>query len=140
MGRIFMGGALSKLTPELDDVAEALDDLLVRDLVVREARATISGEHAYKFKHVLIREVAYAGLSKTSRADLHHAFAEWLGERAGDELLEIRAFHLDQAARLLAELDGAAPADCARKPQGPWRTRAAARFRASRTAAHASCC
>jgi class 3 adenylate cyclase/tetratricopeptide (TPR) repeat protein len=111
MGRIFMGGALSKLTPELDDVAEALDDLLVRDLVVREARATISGEHAYKFKHVLIREVAYAGLSKTSRADLHHAFAEWLGERAGDELLEIRAFHLDQAARLLAELDGAAPAD-----------------------------
>ena len=30
-------------------------------------------------------------------------------ERAGDELLEIRAFHLDQAARLLAELDGAAP-------------------------------
>jgi class 3 adenylate cyclase/tetratricopeptide (TPR) repeat protein len=111
MGRIFMGGALSKLTPELDDVAEALDDLLVRDLVVREVRATISGEHAYKFKHVLIREVAYAGLSKTSRADLHHAFAEWLGERAGDELLEIRAFHLDQAARLLAELDGAAPAE-----------------------------
>ena len=111
MGRIFMGGALSKLTPELDDVSEALDDLLVRDLVVREARATISGEHAYKFKHVLIREVAYAGLSKTSRADLHQAFAEWLGERAGDELLEIRAFHLDQATRLLTELDGAAPAE-----------------------------
>src|SRR6266576_1775618 len=111
MGRIFMAGALSKLTPELDDVSEALDDLLVRDLVVREARATISGEQAYKFKHVLIREVAYAGLSKTSRADLHHAFAEWLGERAGDELLEIRAFHLDQAARLLAELDGSAPAE-----------------------------
>ena len=111
MGRIFMGGALSKLTPELDDVGDALDDLVVRDLVLGEARATISGEHAYKFKHVLIREVAYAGLSKTSRADLHHAFAEWLGERAGDELLEIRAFHLDQAARLLAELDGAAPAE-----------------------------
>jgi class 3 adenylate cyclase/tetratricopeptide (TPR) repeat protein len=111
MGRIFMGGALSKLTPELDDVGDALDDLVVRDLVVGEARATISGEHAYKFKHVLIREVAYAGLAKTSRADLHHAFAEWLGERAGDELLEIRAFHLDQAARLLAELDGAAPAE-----------------------------
>jgi class 3 adenylate cyclase/tetratricopeptide (TPR) repeat protein len=111
MGRIFMGGALSKLTPELEDVGDALDDLVVRDLVLGEARATISGEHAYKFKHVLIREVAYAGLSKTSRADLHHAFAEWLGERAGDELLEIRAFHLDQAARLLAELDGAAPAE-----------------------------
>jgi class 3 adenylate cyclase/tetratricopeptide (TPR) repeat protein len=111
MGRIFMSGALSKLTPELDDVEDALDELLIRDLVVREVRATISGERAYKFKHVLIREVAYGGLSKTSRADLHHAFAEWLGERAGDELLEIRAFHLDQATHLLAELDGSAPAE-----------------------------
>jgi class 3 adenylate cyclase/tetratricopeptide (TPR) repeat protein len=111
MGRIFMAGALSKLTPELDDVGDAVDELLDRDLIVREVRATISGEQAYKFKHVLIREVAYAGLSKTSRADLHHVFAEWLGERAGHELLEIRAFHLDQATRLLAELDGAAPAE-----------------------------
>src|SRR5439155_17652815 len=111
MGRIFMRGALSKLTPELDDVADALEELLTRDLVVRELRATISGEQGYKFKHVLIREVAYSGLSKTARADLHYAFAEWLGERAGDELLEIRAFHLDQAARLLTELDGAAPED-----------------------------
>ncbi len=111
MGRIFMAGALESVSPELADVGDALDELLLRDLIVDEPRASISGEHAYKFKHVLIREVAYAGLSKGSRADLHYAFAEWLGERAGDELLEIRAFHLDQAARLLTELDGTAPAD-----------------------------
>ncbi len=111
MGRIFMHGALTKLTPELTDVDAALDELLLRDLVVREPRATISGEQAYKFKHVMIREVAYSGLSKSSRADLHHAYAEWLGERAHDEVLEIRAFHLDQAARLLTELDGVAPDD-----------------------------
>jgi len=111
MGRIFMGGALVQLSPDVDDVDDALDGLLLRDLVVREARTTISGEQAYKFRHVLIREVAYAGLSKSSRAGLHRSFAGWLAERAGDELLEIRAFHLDQAARLLAELDGAAPPD-----------------------------
>jgi class 3 adenylate cyclase/tetratricopeptide (TPR) repeat protein len=109
MGRIFMAGALSKLTPELTDVGDALDDLLLRDLVVHEVRTTISGEQAYKFKHVLIREVAYSGLSKSSRADLHYTYAEWLGNHTHDELLEIRAFHLDQAARLLTELDGAAP-------------------------------
>jgi class 3 adenylate cyclase/tetratricopeptide (TPR) repeat protein len=109
MGRIFMTGALEHLSPEVESVEHCLQELLIRDLVVREPRATISGEAAYKFKHVLIREVAYSGLSKTSRADLHHAFAEWLAERAGDELLEIRAFHLDQATRLLAELDGTAP-------------------------------
>ena len=109
MGRIFMGGALASLSPEIEDAEHALEELLLRDLVVREARTTISGEQAFKFKHVLIREVAYAGLSKSSRADLHRGFADWLRERTGDELVEIRAFHLDQAARLLAELDGSAP-------------------------------
>ncbi len=118
MGRIFMTGALERLLPEIEDAGLAIDELLLRDLVVREARATISGEQAFKFKHVLIREVAYSGLSKTARADLHYAFAEWLGERAGDELIEIRAFHLDQAARLLAELDGAAPVELREEAAG----------------------
>ena len=113
MGRLFMRGALEHLSPDVEDVEAALEELVVRDLVVREARATISGEQAFKFKQVLIREVAYSGLSKSSRADLHRAFATWLGERAGDELLEIRAFHLDQAARLLEELEGAAPPELA---------------------------
>ena len=109
MGRIFMAGALKALSPDVDGIDAALDDLLLRDLLVREPRTTISGEQAFKFRHVLIREVAYAGLSKASRAELHRGFAGWLKERAGDEIVEIRAFHLDQAARLLAELDGAAP-------------------------------
>jgi class 3 adenylate cyclase/tetratricopeptide (TPR) repeat protein len=113
MGRLFMRGALEHLSPDVEDVEAALEELVARDLVVREARSTISGEQAFKFKHVLIREVAYSGLSKSSRAELHHAFATWLGARAGDELLEIRAFHLDQAARLLEELDGAAPPELA---------------------------
>lgn len=113
MGRLFMRGALEQLSPDVEDVGAALEELVARDLVVREARATISGEHAFKFKHVLIREVAYSGLSKSSRAELHHAFGTWLGKRAGDEVLEIRGFHLDQAARLLEELDGVAPAELA---------------------------
>jgi class 3 adenylate cyclase/tetratricopeptide (TPR) repeat protein len=113
MGRLFMRGAIAHLSPDVDDVGGTLDGLLLRDLVLREPRTTISGEQAFKFKHVLIREVAYAGLSKSVRAELHRSFASWLSERAGDELLEIRAFHLDQAARLLAELDGAAPPELA---------------------------
>jgi class 3 adenylate cyclase/tetratricopeptide (TPR) repeat protein len=113
MGRVFLRGALSHLSPDVADVDTVLDDLLFRDLVLREERSAISGEQAFKFKHVLIREVAYAGLSKGSRADLHLLFAEWLRERAGEELVEIRAFHLDQATRLLAELEGAAPDDLA---------------------------
>jgi class 3 adenylate cyclase/tetratricopeptide (TPR) repeat protein len=113
IGRIFWEGALAHLSPELDDVAEQLESLVLRELVLREPRSSISGERAYKFKHVLIREVAYQGLSKSARAGQHARFAGWLRERAGDELLEIRAFHLDKAAYLLAELDGATPSDLA---------------------------
>ncbi len=113
IGRTFWGGAIAHLAPEIEDLDCQLDDLLARDFVAREARSTITGENAYRFKHVLIREVAYGGLAKASRAEHHLRFADWLSERAGDELLEIRAFHLDQASALLAELDGAPPADLA---------------------------
>ena len=113
MGRVFLRGALAHLSPEVEDVDSVIDDLLFRDFIVEEERSAIRGHQAFKFKHVLIREVAYAGLSKGSRADLHLLFADWLRERAGEELVEIRAFHLDQATRLLAELDGSTPVDLA---------------------------
>jgi class 3 adenylate cyclase/tetratricopeptide (TPR) repeat protein len=114
IGRSFWAGAVAYLGEEEDDVLEPLlDDLLLREFVLTEPRSTISGEDAYRFKHVLIREVAYSGLSKTARASHHRRFAEWLGERAREELLEVRAYHLDQAAALLAELDGAPPEELA---------------------------
>jgi len=109
IGRIFWRGALDHVAPDLE-IDELLDDLLLRDFVLAEPRSTIIGERAYRFKHMLIREVAYAGLTKAERSDLHAAFAAWLHERAGEELLEIRAYHLDQASLLHAELDGTPPA------------------------------
>jgi predicted ATPase/class 3 adenylate cyclase len=115
IGRIFWEGALERLSPELDSLEEPLDDLRLREFVLDEERSSIRGERAYKFKHVLIRDVAYSGLSKSARAEHHARFAQWLKERAGEELLEIRAFHLDRATALLAELDGAAPLELQRE-------------------------
>src|SRR5213593_270262 len=116
IGRTFWAGAIDHLSPEYDseELEDMLDDLLLRDFLTREERSTISGEAAYRFKHVLIREVAYSGLSKSGRAEYHTRFAEWLRERADKELLEIRAYHLDQACALYAELDGHAPEELAR--------------------------
>ncbi len=111
IGRIFWEDAVLRLSPELDSVEEPLDDLLLRDFVLPEPRSSIRSENAYRFKHVLIREVAYSGLSKSARAEHHKAFASWLKERAGDELLEIRAYHLDHAAKLTAELEGSVPVE-----------------------------
>jgi len=109
VGRTFWSGAIERLSADPDSVEQAIDDLVLRDFVNPEERSSIRGEQAYRFKHVLIREVAYSGLSKSARAEHHAAFAGWLKERAGDELLEIRAFHLDRAAALTAELNGSAP-------------------------------
>ena len=117
IGRTFWGGAIEHLSGG-EGIEEAIDDLLLRDLVVGESRSSLKNETAYRFKHVLIRDVAYASLTKSARAKHHASFAEWLRERAGDELLEIRAHHLDHAASLLAELDGAPPADLAREAAG----------------------
>src|SRR5512132_951093 len=114
LGRTFWAGAIEYLAGG-EGIDNAVEDLLLRDLIVGESRSSLKNEIAYRFKHVLIRDVAYASLTKSARAKHHAGFAEWLSERAGDELLEIRAHHLDHAASLLAELDGAPPADLARQ-------------------------
>ena len=111
-GRSFWRGALERLADGID-VAAALDGLLERDLVVPEDRSSIGGDRAFRFRHLLIREVAYASTTKAQRAVAHREFARWLGERAPVELAEIRAYHLDRAAALVAELDGATPPELA---------------------------
>src|ERR671932_548355 len=112
------GGRLRAAAIELEPLPppeseELADDLLFREFVLEEPRSTISGERAYRFKHVLIREVAYSTLAKSARAELHEAFAHWLADRAGEELLEIRAYHLEQACSIHIELDGSCPPELA---------------------------
>ena len=77
VGRVFWRGAVAELDPTLD-VDAALSDLVDRQLLTREPISTISGEDAFRFRHVLIRDVAYGGLGKGERARLHRAFAAWL--------------------------------------------------------------
>ena len=108
IGRVFWHGALEQLAPELD-AAAVIDALIDRELVLAEERSTIAGERAFRFKHILIAEVAYEGVSKARRAELHESFARWLHDRTGDELMEIRAYHLDRAVCLREELEGTAP-------------------------------
>ncbi|HEX5585042.1 ATP-binding protein [Gaiella sp.] len=110
VGRVFWRGAICELDPELA-VDAALDDLVERQLLTREPLSTVTGEVAYRFRHVLIRDVAYRGLTKSERARLHRVFASWLREHSPDELVETHAYHLDRAAALTAELDGQVPED-----------------------------
>ena len=103
IGREFAHRALVELSP-----AEAAATLsghlfeLVRKGLVRPARAP-GGEEAFRFHHVLVRDVAYNGLPKADRARLHERFADWLdGEPDAPD--EIVGYHLEQAYRYRAEL------------------------------------
>ncbi len=105
IGRVFWRGALERLLPELP-TEPLLRTLRDRDLVCDVERSAIPGDSAFQFSHVLIRDVAYAGMTKAERALNHERFAEWIEERAAEDLVEVRAHHLDRAAALVAELDG----------------------------------
>ncbi len=114
VGREFSRGALLNLSPpaELAGLDRRLTTLVRRGLL-RPVRA--EGEDRHRFHHVLVRDVAYAGITKEARAELHERFGTWLEQRDGPD--EIVGYHLEQACRYRVELrpgDPAAPALAAR--------------------------
>jgi tetratricopeptide (TPR) repeat protein len=105
-GKVFSRGAVRALSPPGENVTEPLDSL-VRKQLVRPHRTVFAGEDTFRFRHILIRDAAYHGMSKDTRAELHERFAAWL-ERAGREHLaeyeEILGYHLEQAHRFRTEV------------------------------------
>ena len=106
-GRDFSRGGLIALSPP-EDLA-GLDSRL-RTLVRRGLVRALRGgdDDTYRFHHVLVRDVAYAGTTKDARAELHDRFGTWLEQRgrAADELV---GYHLEQAHRYRKELDPGDP-------------------------------
>ena len=108
-GEIFhVDGLLELAAPE---AREAIADhlmSLVRKELLRPQPSDANGE-VFGFRHALIRDAAYEGLSKATRSELHAGHAAWLeqatGERA-DEYEGILGYHLEQAYRYRAELHG----------------------------------
>jgi class 3 adenylate cyclase/tetratricopeptide (TPR) repeat protein len=104
-GKHFVRAALRRLAPDIDDldVDARLLSLARRDLLA----ARPGREDAYRFRHALIRDAAYAGISKQLRAKLHERFADWAlttrPGRAGD-VDEIVGYHLEQAFRYREQL------------------------------------
>jgi class 3 adenylate cyclase/tetratricopeptide (TPR) repeat protein len=102
IGREFWREALVELAPEGTPVSVALQRL-VRKEFIRPERSSVFLEDAFRFRHVLIRDAAYAGISKEQRAEIHQRVAGWL-EQTLPEYDEILGYHLEQAFRYRAEL------------------------------------
>ena len=79
---------------------------LVRKELIRPHPPTFPDDHAFRFRHMLIRDATYDSLPKATRAELHVRFASWLEENARDlrELDEISGWHLEQAIRYRRDL------------------------------------
>jgi tetratricopeptide (TPR) repeat protein len=81
-------------------VGAALLALEGRGLVFARPTSSIAGQLEYMFKHALVRDVAYAGLSKARRARAHAEVGAWIETLAGeriDEFIELVAHHYHAA-------------------------------------------
>src|SRR5438132_5987205 len=107
VGRVFYSDAVRELS-EAPDKAQLTPQLasLVRKELIRPDRSDLAGHDAFRFRHQLIRDVAYGSIPKEARADLHERFAEWLLRvmPAGGQQDEIVGYHLEQACVLRSEL------------------------------------
>ncbi len=101
IGQVFYRVALAELAddPDLDAHLAAL----MRRQFVRPDRSDLVGAEALAFRHLLIRDVAYEGLTKSVRAELHQRFADWLERQAPDEG-ELIGYHLERSVRYFEEL------------------------------------
>jgi class 3 adenylate cyclase/DNA-binding winged helix-turn-helix (wHTH) protein len=79
---------------------------LVRKELIRPHTPAFQNDEAFRFRHMLIRDAAYDGLPKATRAELHERFARWLEENASElaELDEIAGWHLEQTVLYQREL------------------------------------
>jgi class 3 adenylate cyclase len=96
--------ALVAARPEAE-VRAVFDDLVRRELFAYDddPRSPERGQH--RFLQGVLREVAYARLSRRERQARHLAAAEALGKHAGDELAGVVATHFLEAVRVAADED-----------------------------------
>ena len=83
VGKHFWRGVLRSFE-DLEGVDEAIDALESRDLIRREPSSQVQGDAEFSFKHILIREVAYATLARADRKQRHAAVARYIEGVAGD--------------------------------------------------------
>jgi class 3 adenylate cyclase/tetratricopeptide (TPR) repeat protein len=105
-GKDFWLGPLRLIT-DADDVEDAVAALVEKELLVRKPRSTLLGEEELTFRHILIRDVAYAMIPKARRLPLHARLAEWTTQMAADrpaEWADYIAHHWLQVVVLRREL------------------------------------
>ena len=109
-GLVFPKDALRELvSTEVKEQLESVLGSLTRKHLVHAEPQTVGSEEHFRFDHVLIRDAAYEGMLKRTRATLHEGFVAWADRVNRDrdravEFQEILGYHLEQAYRNLEQL------------------------------------
>src|SRR6266511_1766369 len=108
VSKVFSRSSVAALLPDelRQNVGMSLLSLERKEFV-RPDPSRFLGEQALAFRHALIRDSAYQGMLKQTRAELHERFADWLEATASQRLSEyeeILGHHLEQAYRHRAAL------------------------------------
>ncbi|TMK17027.1 MAG: hypothetical protein E6G63_02100 [Actinobacteria bacterium] len=99
VGKVFWAGPLASLRPGEGDLDEILGSLERRDLIRMERASAVEGDREYTFRHMLIRDVAYATIPRRARRERHEAVARYVEEAAPDTaaVAAILAYHWREA-------------------------------------------
>jgi predicted ATPase/class 3 adenylate cyclase len=103
VGKVFQLDDVLALAPDDSATAAALMALVRKEFIQPDP----SGEDAFRFRHMLIRDAAYRAVAKELRSALHVRFADSLERRYREDRVvseELAGYHLEQAFHHRAEL------------------------------------
>lgn len=86
-GVVFHRGALAALAESSEVNEHSAAMALMRKGFISPADAQVTGEDAFRFRHVLLRDAVYETLPKDQRRRLHVRFADWLEQAAPDQAI-----------------------------------------------------
>jgi class 3 adenylate cyclase/tetratricopeptide (TPR) repeat protein len=102
VGKVFWPGALEAIDGLVrSQIDEVLHRVERKQFVQRARRSSVAGDAEYAFRHVLLRDVAYGQIPRSTRGDKHRRTAEWL-ESLGrvEDHAEMLADHYLKAVEL----------------------------------------
>jgi class 3 adenylate cyclase len=99
VGKVFWRDVLAGLGTGGDALDDILESLESRDVIRTEPSSSVEGDREFAFRHILIRDVAYATLTRDARRSRHRAVAALFEQTVPDidALAAILAYHWKEA-------------------------------------------
>ena len=103
LGKEFARGGVVELSPPEDRGAVGSTLLaLTRRELIEPGRTPVPGDDGFRFRHALIRDAAYSGISKRMRADMHERVGGLIEQQGNAD--ELVGYHYEHAFRFRQEL------------------------------------